>query len=80
MIKNPMMHQLNQQSIPTNAKQMISQVKQLANPQMAIQKMLNSNPQAQALIQAANGDPERAFRNLAAKMNVNPDEVIELLR
>ena len=75
---NSLYRQLNQ-SIPANAKQMIANVKQLANPQAAIQKMLNSNPQAQALIQAANGNPERAFRNLAAKMNVNPDEVVNMI-
>ena len=77
---NSLYRQLTQRAVPQNAKQLISQIKSLANPQVAIQKMLNDNPQAQALIQAANGDPERAFRDLAARMNVNPDEVIDLLR
>ena len=81
MINNPMMQQLNRQpTIPASAKQMASQIKALANPQAAVQKMLSSNPQAMALIQAANGNAEKAFRDLAAKMNVNPDEVIQLLR
>lgn len=69
-----------QSTVPENIKQMIANFKALSNPQTAAQRMLSENPQLQSLIQAAHGDPERAFRNLAAKMNVNPDEVIGLLR
>ena len=78
---NSLYQQLSRQStLPASAKQLAAQIKALSNPQAAVQKMLSSNPQAQALIQAANGNPEKAFRDLAAKMNVNPDEVIQLLR
>ena len=78
---NSLYQQLNRQhTIPESAKQFATQIKALANPRAAIYKMLNSNPQALALIQAANGNAEKACRDLAAKMNVNPDEVIQLLR
>ena len=59
---------------------MISSIKAFANPEMMAQKLLQENPQIQSLITAANGNPEKAFRDLAAKMNVNPDEVIEMLK
>ena len=77
---NSLYQQLTQRAIPASVKQMIANYKQLANPQAAAQKILNENPQLQSLIQAANGDPETACRNLAAKMNVNLDEVINMLR
>lgn len=78
---NNLYQQLNKTTgIPANIKQAVANIKMLANPQAAAQKALNENPQLRSLIQAANGDPEKAFRNLAAKMNVNPDEVINMLR
>ena len=78
---NNLYQQLNKTTgIPANIKQAVANIKMLANPKAAAQKALNENPQLMSLIQAANGDPEKAFRNLAAKMNVNPDEVINMLR
>lgn len=67
-------------SLPNNIKSMINTFKGFTNPAAMAQKMLNENHQLQALIQAANGNPEKAFRNFAQQMNVNADEIIEMLR
>ena len=59
---------------------MIQNFKSISNPQAMVQKMLNENPQVQSLIQAANGNPETAFRNLANQMGVDPNEIIDMLK
>ena len=64
---NSLYNQLNsttKMSLPNNVKQMISNIKAMKNPQAMAQQMINNNPQLQSLIQASNGDYERAFRNL----------------
>lgn len=66
--------------LPNNIKQMISQFKAMSNPQAMIQQAMQNNPQINSLIQAANGDPEKAFRDMAKQMNVNPEEIINLLK
>ena len=52
----------------------------MSNPQGMLNSMLNNNPQARSIVQAANGDYEKAFRDLAQQMNVDGDEIINLLR
>ena len=52
----------------------------MSNPQTMIQQMLQRNPQVNSLIQAANGDPEKAFRDLAKHLNVDPEEIIKALQ
>lgn len=78
---NQLYHQLNPtRPLSNNMVQMIKNFKSLKNPQAMIQQMLNQNPKVASLIQAANGNPEQAFRNLAKEMNVDPNEIINLLR
>ena len=79
---NSLFQQLNpiQNSIPANIKQMISQIKMISNPQAAVQQIINQNPKIKAALNAANGNPEKAFRDMAAQMNVNPDEIINMLK
>lgn len=78
---NPLYQQLNPKiSLPENVKQMITKFKSLSNPQSMVQNLIDSNPQAKALIQAANGNPEKAFRDLAQQMNVDADEIINMLK
>ena len=66
--------------LPHNVMDMIKSFKNATNPQEMIQQMLQKNPQVSSLIQAANGNPEKAFRDLAKKMNVDADEIINALR
>ena len=66
--------------LPNNIKNMINAFKGVSNPQAMVQKLLNENPQLKALIEAANGNPEQAFRNMAKQMNVDPEEIINMLQ
>lgn len=77
---NSLFQQLNpQRQIPNNVKEMISKLKMIKNPQAVAEQYINNNPQLKSLLQAANGNPETAFRNLAKQMNVDPDEIIKML-
>lgn len=79
---NSLYQQLNQSNstIPNGIRQTISRFKALTNPREYIQSQLQSNPQLQSIIQASNGNYEQAFRNLAAQMNVNANEIINMLK
>ena len=78
---NSLFQQLNPtRPLPANLKQMISNIKTISNPQAAIQQMANQNPQLKAILQASNGNYEKAFRDMAKQMNVNPDEIINMLK
>jgi hypothetical protein len=59
---------------------MIQILKGASNPQAMAQQMLQQNPQLKSMIQMANGNPEQAFKNLAKQMNVNPDEIMNMLK
>ena len=59
---------------------MIKMFKGMNNPQAMIQQALNNNPQLKSILDAAGGDPEKAFRDMAKKMNVNPDDIINMLK
>lgn len=67
-------------SLPNNIRNMANTFKAITNPQAMAQKMLSENPQLQSIIQAANGNPEQAFRTMAKQMNVDPDEIIGMLQ
>ena len=75
-------NQLNplSQRLPSNAMNMIKAFKGIKNPQQMVNQMLEQNPQVKSLIQAANGNPEQAFRNMAKQMNIDPDEFINMLK
>lgn len=75
-------NQLNplNQRLPSNAMNMIKAFKGASNPQQMVNQMLEQNPQVKSLIQAANGNPEQAFRNMAKQMNIDPDEFMGMLK
>ena len=59
---------------------MINMVRMSNNPQLAINQLLQNNPQARKAmdyIKASGKDPEAAFYALANQMNVNPQEVLD---
>ena len=61
----------------------MNQVQDAANPQLALNKLLMSNPQlAQAfnLIKSMGGNPQTTFYNYAKQMGVNPEDVLNSLR
>ena len=78
---NSLYKQLNQtKPLPNNIKQMAQMFKNVSNPQQMISKAMNENPQLKAVLQASNGNYEKAFRDMAKQMNVDADEIINLLR
>ena len=80
---NKLFQQLNQSrslSLPNNIRQMIQTMKAMRNPQQMANQMMNENPQLKSAIQMANGSPEQAFKNMCKQMNVNPDEIMNMLK
>ena len=59
---------------------MAQMFKTLKNPQEMINKAINENPQLKSILEASNGNYEQAFRNLAKQMNVDPQEIINMLK
>ena len=59
----------------------IQQVKQLmqGNPQ-ALMSMAAQNPQIRQLINAAGGDPKKAFYTLCQQRGIDPDEILNALK
>ncbi len=75
---NSLYQQLNPtRQLPTNIKQMLSSIK---NPQVMLNQLAQQNPQLQSVLQASNGNYEQAFNSLAKQMNVNPEEILNLLK
>lgn len=66
--------------IPANIKNMIQMFKGLKNPQALIDTAMKNNPQLKSIIDASNGDYEKAFRDMAKQMNVDPEEIIKLFK
>lgn len=78
---NKLFQELNKSSgIPNNIRQMVNNLKMISNPQAYAMQMLKQNPQLASIVSAANGNYEQAFRNLARQMNVNPEEIISMLK
>ena len=67
-------------SLPSNVQQMVNMFKGIKNPQAMAQQMLKQNPQLQTILNMSGGNPEQAFKTLAKQMNVNPDDIINMLK
>lgn len=53
------------------------------NPRLALQNLVQSNPQMQNVMNIINqngGDPKTAFYNLARQKGIDPNEVLDLLK
>lgn len=64
-------------------KNMVNMARAAGNPQIMIQKMLQSNPQyaqVQKLIADNGGDAQKAFYSLANQMGVDPNEILNALK
>lgn len=58
-------------------------LKNANNPQAMISQLMENNPKMQQireLIEANGGDAEKAFRNTAKQMGIDPDEFINNLK
>ena len=67
-------------SLPSNTMNMIKMFKGLNNPQAFVQQAMQNNPQLKSALEAANGNPEQAFRTMAKQMNIDADEFINMLK
>ena len=82
---NSLFQQLNPKQslanvLPNNVTNMIRMFKTMKNPQAFIQQAMQNNPQLKSAVEMANGDYEKAFRNMAKQMNVAADEIIAMLK
>lgn len=82
---NSLFQQLNPKqslanALPNNVTNMIRMFKAMKNPQAFVQQAMQNNPQLKSAVEMANGDPEQAFRSMAKQMNVDPDEIIAMLK
>ena len=71
---NPMMGQI---------KQMMGMVRMAQNPQAMLNQLMMNNPQLKQvmdIVKQYGGDTDRAFRETAAQMGVDPQEVLNLMR
>ena len=61
---------------------MMNAIKASANPQLALQSLLNQNPQMQQvynLIQSS-GNPQQLFYELAQQRGVDPNSILQQLQ
>jgi hypothetical protein len=79
-LQNPMMSRMT--DLIGNSK--ISQFSQLLtaakSPQNLVMTLMSQNPQMKALIDAAGGDPQKAFYSASQKAGKDPEAVIRQLR
>lgn len=65
-----------------NIKQMVNMIRGAQNPQALLNQMITNNPNAKQvmdLINQAGGDPRKAFYNMAEKMGVEPQEILNMI-
>ena len=64
-------------------KQMIGMVKTSQNPQAMLNQMVMNHPQLKQVMEIVNqhgGDPEKAFRTVAEKNGINPQDIIDMMK
>ena len=79
---NKLFNQLNplSQRLPNNIQQMVQAFKGIKNPQVYAEQALQQNPQLKSIIDAAGGNPEKAFKDMARQMNIDPNEIIKFFK
>ena len=71
---NPMLGQI---------KQMMSMIRTAQNPMAALNQLAQNNPQVKQVMDIINqngGDPDRAFRTVAEKNGINPQDIYDMLK
>lgn len=68
------MNRLNQ------IKQMAQTLKATNNPQAFANQMMANNPQVQQIINQYGGDPRTAFYKYAEANNIDPNEILKMLK
>lgn len=64
-----------------SAKRMMNMLNTVKNPQQALMEVAQQNPQLNSVMQMCQGrNPQEVFYEECKKHNVNPDEVLNLLK
>ena len=64
-------------------KQMMSMIRTAQNPMAALNQLAQNNPQVKQVMDIINqngGDPDRAFRTVAEKNGINPQDIYDMLK
>ena len=64
-------------------RQLLQTVRMSQNPQMAMQQLIQNNPQMKQVMDYVNangGNPKDAFYKLAEEKGVNPDDILGMLK
>ena len=57
------------------------QLQTVANPQMAISQMIQSNPQMSQVIQMCNGkNPQDVFYSMCKQQGINPNDILNMFK
>lgn len=59
---------------------MAQTIKSTNNPQALLNQMMNNNPQVRQIINQYGGDPKTAFYKYAEANNINPDDILNMLK
>ena len=61
--------------------QAYKQIKTLANPQMALSQMIQSNPQMAQVMQMCNGkNPQEIFYAMCKQQGINPNDILNIFK
>lgn len=70
----------NMQAIQQLA-QTYKQIKTLANPQMALSQMIQSNPQMAQVMQVCNGkNPQEIFYAMCKQQGIDPNDILNIFK
>ena len=73
---NPMMNQLGTMGGIGRAKQMLSSLRAMGNPQIMLNNAMAQNPQLKAIMDECGGDYQRAFYRYAEMQGVDPESFL----
>ena len=64
-------------------KELMNTVKSAQNPHIAMQTLINNNPQLKQImdiVQQNGGNAEKVFYQLAQERGINPDDILNMLK
>ena len=73
----------NQNSLPSNIRNMMNMVKNSSNPNAVLQTLINQNPQMKQVMNFINqsgGDPKTAFYSLAKQKGIDPNQILNMFK
>lgn len=79
---NPILQTLNSGNLNklSQIKQMAQTFKTANNPQALVSQMMANNPRVGQVINQYGGDPKTAFYKYAEANNINPNDILKMLK